>query len=129
MNFLRRFMVGRYGADQLSIALFGLYFVLTLLRYFFLSPLFSMLVLLPLIVCFYRMLSRDIFKRSEENRRFMLKAQPVISCFQTLISQTKDRNHRYYKCPQCRQTLRVPKGRGKIEIRCVKCGSRFIKRT
>ena len=39
-----------------------------------------------------------------------------------------DTEHKYYHCPQCSKMLRVPKGKGKIEIRCT-CGRTFVRKT
>jgi hypothetical protein len=80
--------------------------VTTLLSYVFL--------ILALVRCF----SRNTYKRYNENRRFSL-----------LLDQIKDRNNRYYSCPKCRQTVRVPRGKGKIAITCPKCREKFIKKT
>ena len=59
-----------------------------------------------------------LFNRYQENRRFLL-----------LIDRIKDRNNRYFNCPKCRQTVRVPRGKGKISITCPKCREKFIKKT
>ena len=66
----------------------------------------------------FRALSHNTYKRYRENRRFL-----------QLWDQMKDREHRYYTCPKCRQSVRVPKGKGKIAITCPKCRERFIKKT
>ncbi|MBO2527292.1 MAG: hypothetical protein CW335_03815, partial [Clostridiales bacterium] len=66
----------------------------------------------------FRTFSRNIYTRQKENRRF-----------RQLWTRLRDRKNRYYRCPKCRQTVRVPKGRGKISIRCPKCGEKFIKKT
>ena len=71
-----------------------------------------------LIITLVRCFSRNTYKRYQENRRFLL-----------LVDRIKDRNNRYYTCPKCRQTVRVPKGKGKIAITCPKCREKFIKKT
>jgi len=43
-------------------------------------------------------------------------------------SRRADTQHKYYHCPQCSKMLRVPKGKGKIEIRCT-CGRTFVRKT
>lgn len=126
MNWLRNFMTGRYGSDQLGWALLVLYLLLSLLlpgkflRYF---------CLIPLFLFWFRFLSRNVLSRAAENRIFLQKAEPVFSFFRKRSAQYRDREHRYYTCPGCRQTLRVPRGRGKITITCPKCGRTITKNT
>ena len=81
---------------------------------FVLTILSEVLLILSLLRCF----SRNTYKRYNENRKFLL-----------LIDRIKDRDHRYYACPKCRQTVRVPRGKGKISITCPKCREKFIKKT
>ena len=69
-------------------------------------------------IAIFRCLSRNTYKRYQENRRYL-----------ALRSRTKDKNHRYFRCPKCRQQIRVPKGKGKIAITCPKCKEKFIKKT
>jgi peptidoglycan/LPS O-acetylase OafA/YrhL len=71
-----------------------------------------------LFIAIFRSLSRNIYKRYEENRKFLVFFQKL-----------KDKDHRYYNCPRCRQQVRVPKGKGKISITCPKCREKFIKTT
>lgn len=120
----RRFMAGRYGSDQLNRWLLGLAIVLIVLGMVgsragstFLAAL-SLLAYVPLIWSIFRMYSRNIEARRREN-----------AALQRILNRLRDREHRYYKCPKCRQTVRVPRGRGRINIRCPKCGEQFIKKT
>ncbi|WP_242844301.1 intracellular growth attenuator family protein [Candidatus Soleaferrea massiliensis] len=129
MNWLRRFMMGRYGADQLSFALLILYFVLTLVSQTIRWPYLMLIALLPIAWCFFRMLSRNVQKRYAENLVFLKFWNPVKGWFSRHFGRMRDKTHRYYRCPQCSQQLRVPKGRGKIEISCPKCHTKFIKKT
>ena len=121
---LRRFMAGRYGSDQLGRWLLGLAVVLILLGMIgnrtgstLLAGL-SLLAYVPLIWSIFRMYSRNIEARRREN-----------AALQRFLTRLRDRDHRYYHCPKCRQTVRVPRGRGRINIRCPKCGEQFIKKT
>lgn len=130
MNQFRRFMYGRYGLDQLGRALI----VITLL--FSLVGSFTRLIPLYLIsylflgYALFRILSKNIQKRSGEN----LMYYKISHSFINKVKQTKQdlfgtKTHKYYHCPQCRQTIRVPRGKGKICITCPKCKREFIKRT
>ena len=113
---LRRFMYGRYGMDQLGIALTVLGMVLLLagawIRWLTL-PAYAVLVFY-----IFRCYSKNIPQRRKENAWFLSVTAPV-----------RDRQHRYFRCPGCRQAVRVPKGKGNIKIACPKCGRKFEKRT
>lgn len=114
----RQFMYGRYGSDKLSLFLLGLGVVLCLLSSFSRLYFLGILAYLPLIWAIFRMYSRNISKRRRENQRFL-----------QFFVRLKDRNNRYFSCPRCRQRVRVPRGKGKIMIKCPACGERFTKKT
>ena len=121
---LRRFMYGRYGADSLNKWLLIFAVVLMLVgglgsRY--LAPwmaAFGTLAYVPLIWSMFRMYSRNIEARRRENAAFL-----------RFFSRLTDKQYRYFRCPGCRQVVRVPRGKGKINIRCPKCSRQFIKKT
>lgn len=118
----RRFMQGRYGGDKLNITLvwisFGAYIV-SLLIPFAAAKLVLMVVYYGLLGwAIFRMLSRNTYKRYQENRKYL-----------QFIDRVKDREHRYFDCPRCRQQVRVPRGKGKIAITCPKCREKFVKKT
>ena len=118
---INRFMAGRYGQDRLNITLLVVGCVLCFVQMFVPSGVGFVLTIISetlLILSLFRCFSRNTYKRYNENRKFLL-----------LIDRIKDRDHRYYTCPKCRQTVRVPKGKGKISITCPKCREKFIKMT
>ena len=119
---LSRFMAGRYGNDKLNNAILGVGVVLCLVSLFIRNSLVKMiLTTLAFVLLFwanFRTFSRNTYKRYQENRRYL-----------RLRDQIKDKEYRYYACPRCRQTVRVPKGKGKIAITCPKCEEKFIKKT
>ena len=122
-DWFRNVMLGRYGSDKLNVHLLILGIVLMLLgsvlgRLFRLGQIFSLLSYIPLIWSIVRMFSKNIPARQKEN-----------AAYQTFFLHLRDREHRYYRCPRCRQSVRVPRGKGKINIRCPKCSERFIKTT
>ena len=130
MRWLQNFMRGRYGVDQLSIFLLVIYIVVTLLTGFFQLPLLSYASLEILIWCWFRILSRKTYKRSKENTTFLRMVFPITSRYRSLKKRFRDRKtHKYYRCPNCKQELRVPKGKGEITITCPKCKTKFDKRT
>ena len=122
-----RFMQGRYGNDKFNqflmiIALVCL--VISLLG----GKAFYLIALLFMIYAYYRMFSKKIYVRSGENQWYLKKEMKVKAFFQGKKKElAQKKTHHIYKCPNCKQKIRVPKGRGKIEIRCQKCGTKFIK--
>ncbi len=135
MNWLRRMMYGRYGNDSLGYFLFGIYLLLFVLQFIFRStvmgPVLVMLSYLVIILYFFRCFSRNIYKRQEENRKFLKTWNPVKNYFKFCRMRVKERSgtKKLYRCPKCHQIIRVPKGRGKIAISCPKCRFEFIKKT
>lgn len=118
---MRRFMTGRYGMDRLNTIILWASVILVLIAIFLpgmLKLVFTGISYLLLGFAIFRLLSRNTYKRYRENRRFLM-----------LIDQVKDREHKYYSCPRCRQPVRVPRGKGKIAITCPKCKEKFIKKT
>lgn len=121
LNGMRRFMAGRYGHDRLNITLLVVGCVLCFVQLFVPSGVGVVLTILSealLILSLFRCFSRNTYKRYNENRKFLL-----------MIDRIKDRSHRYFTCPKCRQTVRVPRGKGKIAITCPKCREKFVKKT
>lgn len=118
----RRFMQGRYGGDKLNIALIWISFGAFVISQFF--P-FAVVKIVLLLVYYgllgwaiFRMLSRNTYKRYQENRKYL-----------QFLERIKDREHKYFDCPRCRQPVRVPRGKGKIAITCPKCKEKFIRKT
>ena len=113
---IQRFMIGRYGADELAKA-----------------QSIAALVLLAIALMIYstwRMFSKNISARYAENQKYLnYRYQMAVKWnrFKKHLAQRK--NYRFYKCPQCKQKVRVPKGRGKICITCPKCRTEFVKKS
>lgn len=124
-NKIQQFMYGRYGHDQLNLCLCGLYFVLYFLSILTRTRLFSSLGTLVLVLVLYRMLSRNLTRRREENEKFLRKAGPVLDWFRFRRMVRQDKQHRYFTCPSCGQHLRVPRGKGRITVTCRSCGASF----
>lgn len=126
MNWFRKFMMGRYGADQLSMALLIFSIVLTLLGSILHSPILTYISYIPIILVAYRMLSRNIKKRSMENYKFSMLASPVYAWFYRTRRRFSERGtHKFLRCPKCKAELRVPKGKGTIVVTCPKCRTEF----
>ena len=130
MNWLRRFMTGRYGTDQLNMGLLILCCLITLSAR--ISGVYWLLFVsyAPLLFAVYRMFSRNLPKRRAENQWFLKFWAPVRQWIVQRFTMLRQRKtYRFYRCPGCHATVRVPRGKGKIEIRCPNCGSRFVKKT
>ncbi len=124
-----RFMRGRYGNDSFNRFLMFVALVLVLLSVFGV-PFTYVAGLLCMIYAYFRMFSRNIYKRQAENAvyyRYEYKAKQKIATWKRDMQQRK--THHIYRCPSCRQKIRIPKGKGRIEIRCPKCSHTFIKRS
>lgn len=124
-NALARFMYGRYGNDQLNSALMLAYLVLLVLNLLLRSTLVYWIALVFLLVALFRMLSRQIDRRRAENLRFLQLSRPLGRKCRSLHTRLKDRDHRYFKCPNCGQQMRVPRGKGRITVHCRSCGATF----
>ena len=126
----RQFMIGRYGTDGLNQFLSFSSIVMLLLSLLTRFSLFTWVGAVLLVLCYYRSLSRNISKRTDENYRYYAIKDRVDSKFRGLKEQWANRRvYHYYRCPQCRQKLRVPRGRGRIQISCPRCGTQFIKKS
>lgn len=125
MNWLRRMMYGRYGGDQLSCFLLVVYVLLTLLSGLPHLWALSWLALAILVWSFFRMFSRNYNQRRAENARFLTLAGPALRWLKMRRTILRDREHRYFRCPNCGQYLRVPRGMGRITINCRSCGVSF----
>lgn len=130
MNWLRKVMAGRYGGDQFGMFLLVLSIILCVVFMFVRVPVLGWISWVPLIFAIYRMGSKQIERRQGENYAFLRKWGAVRTWWWNIKNRFKDgKTHRYYKCPQCKQKLRVPRGKGKINITCSKCGTKFTRTT
>ncbi len=130
MNWLKKFMTGRYGVDQLSWALLGISILISILSRILDSQVLAMLYIIPLGIVLYRMFSKDISKRYQENIKFLNKWNSIKRKINNRIQRIKGlKYYKYYKCSNCKQTLRVPRGKGKISITCPKCQTVMIKKS
>ena len=118
---MTQFMSGRYGMDRLNSVTLWVSVALVILAMFMPDSIKLGLTLVSYLLmglAIFRLLSRNTYRRYRENRRFLM-----------FLDQIRDREHRYYTCPRCRQPVRVPRGKGKISITCPKCKEKFIKKT
>lgn len=121
-NYLYKFMYGRNGTDQLSSFLLLLSFIFLIPTIFIRSDVrlvFVILFWITIIYCYFRIFSKNISKRQQENNWFISKTNYI----KTRISQRK--TYKFFDCPKCKCHLRVPRGAGEITITCKKCGYQF----
>ena len=128
-NALRRFMYGRYGSDELNIVLLVVYLVLLLLSGLPGLGLLEIVAFVLMAWSLFRMLSRNYAARRAENTKFLKLTGPVVRWYRLRRSILRDKEHRYFKCPNCAQHLRVPRGKGNITVTCRGCGVSFRKKS
>ena len=127
---LYRFMSGRYGSDQLNNFLLIFALILLILNLFVIrNPYLATIIWIILIINIFRTYSRNIYKRRAENDKFLSLIQPVKKRINIIKSNKNDKMHKYFLCPNCKQTVRVPRGRGQITITCPKCKQKFDKKS
>ncbi|MCD8366202.1 MAG: zinc-ribbon domain-containing protein [Clostridiales bacterium] len=145
-NRFQGFMDGRYGNDQLNQCLSIVTLVLIVVNLFVKNQILWMIALILLIWMYFRMFSRNIGKRDAENDRFLeitsrfrrgggYRGQSGQHSYSRPTAEERRRQreqnkyYRFFLCPHCNQKVRVPKGKGRIEITCPKCRTTFIKKT
>lgn len=129
MQKLREFMYGRYGTDRLSLALVAGGFVCYTLYVFTRWRVLYMFSLVLYGIALFRTLSRNTGKRRTENQKFMNLWYKLKNKWIGVKADFEERKtYKHFKCPRCGQKIRIPRGRGKIEICCPKCSNRFIKK-
>ena len=124
-GFLSRFMAGRYGTDQLNNTLMVTYLALYLISLFSGWNILYWVALVLLFVTLFRCLSRQVDRRRAENAKFLQLVRPLNRKLKNMKVRLKDKDHRYFKCPNCKQQMRVPRGKGRITVHCRSCGTTF----
>lgn len=123
-----RFMQGRYGADSLCKFLSGVCMVFLVISLFSRNRIWFLLALAALICNYFRMFSKNVAKRYAENQKYLALTAGIRRNFAKKKSEiAQQKTHHIYKCPGCGQKIRVPRGKGRIEIRCQKCSTSFVK--
>ena len=147
---LARFMQGRYGIDELGRFLMGTTFFILIMEMLTGWHVLTLVFWAIFILVYYRMFSRDYGKRYQENQRFLTARYMFntkwhqifykksntynnsgVKCqFQKLKREIQQRiQYHIYKCPNCSQKIRIPRGKGKIMVRCPKCNMEFMKKS
>lgn len=125
-----RFMAGRYGSDDLNkflLIVFVAVFIISLFAKGTFRSLLSIVLLAIVFVSYFRMFSKNIYKRSSENAKYLSVRRNVFTKLKNVKERFVQRkDYKFFTCPSCKATLRVPKGHGKIKIVCRRCGNSFI---
>lgn len=128
---LQSFMVGRYGVDKLGMHILWFCIIMNIVSMFFGATASSVIFIINdvlLIWQIYRTFSKNYVKRSIENTKYLDFLTRVKRTWKVLKLNMSDKQYHYYLCPDCAQMVRVPRGRGKVEIRCPHCGKTFEKK-
>lgn len=130
---LIRFMQGRYGmygADSMNRFLLGGALAAMVASVFFRWDFLYAVALAALVYAYFRMFSRNYTKRYAENQAFLRHTSKIRMFWasqKSLMGQRK--THHIYQCPGCRQKIRIPRGKGKIMVKCPRCGREFKKKS
>lgn len=129
-NKMMQFMQGRYGADQMGQMLSAVSMVFLIISLFSRNQAWFLLAVIGIVYNYFRMFSKNISKRYAENQKYLKMTVGIRRKLASWKSQLAQRKiYHIYRCPGCKQKIRVPRGRGKIEIRCPKCNTRFVKKS
>ena len=129
LDMLRRFMAGRYGADQLGMTMLWTALILSIVGSFSRLGLLTLMADALLLLVFWRMLSKDRLKRQHENQTYLQKTYGARKAVTEWFNRVKNgKKYRYFTCPQCKKRLRVPRGVGNVTITCRQCGNKFDKK-
>lgn len=123
---IQNFMYGRYGLDDLGNFLFKVYILLLIINLFVKSYILTIIELLIVVIVLYRFLSKNIYKRSNENVKFRKIKKKIFKPFSDIKRNIKDENHVYKKCHHCKTTLKLPlpNKRGIKKVKCPECKKR-----
>jgi ribosomal protein S27E len=130
MNRFRAFMAGRNGIDQLNIVLLVMALALNFAGRFTGLLIFRLLASITLVYSVFRITSRNLAQRRAENYRFIRFPDYLRQLQRSRQDRRQQlREYRFFTCPDCKNKLRVPRGKGKVQITCPRCGQRFSGRT
>ena len=132
-NWLQKVMAGRYGVDEFNRCLNTTALITLVLSILFkgvLSMLFCLMAIVALVFSYFRMFSRNTYRRRAENNAYLTLRYNLTRKFSGLKQRMQQKKYyRFFKCPKCGITTRVPKGKGKIRITCPKCGESFVRKS
>lgn len=120
------FMIGRYGIDRLYYFLLGICFVLIIINIFINSYIISLIESGLFVYAIFRVMSRNVYKRQQENEKFNQIAEKIKKFIKFQKCKWRDKKtHVYKKCPACKNNLRLPREKGEHTVVCPCCKNRF----
>ncbi|HPF88680.1 MAG TPA: hypothetical protein PK537_11590 [Candidatus Limiplasma sp.] len=123
---MQNMMVGRNGPDRLAYMMMWVGIGLLILAMIFNSMIINVLALAVYVLAMFRIFSKNISKRSAENKWYLNQSNQLRTSLKHQRNRMKLRKeYRYFKCPQCKAWLRVPRGSGKVKVTCGQCGNQF----
>jgi predicted RNA-binding Zn-ribbon protein involved in translation (DUF1610 family) len=133
---IKQAMTSRCGLDELNNLLMLVGFIFVVIALFTKRWIFTLIGAFFIVLCYLRVFSKKVDRRREENAfymRYMGKVvryvEYLVLCVRMKCKSIVDGEYAYFVCSQCKQVIRVPKGKNKVSIRCPKCGNSFIKTT
>lgn len=122
---ISRFMYGRYGIDRFHYFLMILFLIIAVANCFVRTFLLQLLQSGLLVYMFFRVFSKNIYKRSRENEWFLRGKSKAVDFINFQKNKASDKSHCYKKCPHCKSKLRLPRKRGRHTVECPRCKKDF----
>lgn len=123
---MQNFMAGRNGFDSLSVALLLLFAIMSFVSRFIRLPILIVFSLIFLGLAIWRIFSKNLAKRRDENCRFRnITGDIRDSIANRRYRRQQNKQYKFFTCPECKSRLRVPSGKGKISVTCPRCGLKF----
>ncbi len=80
------------------------------------------------IIALFRIFSRNTYRRTVENERYLRLRGRVLPFFTRQREKYGDPDYFFKKCPFCGTKLRLRRVRGRHTSKCPKCGKKFTVR-
>ncbi len=126
---IEKFMLGRYGEDQLNIFISIVFIILVVVNWWIDSIILRIVIYILIVINIYRSFSKNIVARSIENDKYIKYKRKVTRSFKIIQKSFRDKDHKYVLCPYCVQMIRLPRKKGCLEIKCPNCHKSFEKKT
>ncbi|WP_300410346.1 hypothetical protein [Lagierella sp.] len=134
-DWINKFMEGRNGVNQFSrfLSILGIIVILCSFITKDRSMLNNFLRVFGLATIFYSdfiILSRNRVQRAKENQDYLKLRNSFLGFFKRKKSKALNfKKYKYFKCPNCKKEMRVPRGKGKIKVHCNNCDHDFFSKS